>query len=469
MIVTRRRFVKTLGSVVFLASLQGKLSFGRSSLQLESFDSGTRIVREVAESLTGRGRSILEAYPPGSEIYLWLLSLFPEGVRIAGIELGMALGVGEHPKKIDSFAPQDLLHWCISQYPKRSYRAIMIGSPNGAIAHIAALLEAPFLCSSFGISFRRPQIKPEDLERYHQFGQAIIERLKGKVPGFEIINHYDPIHDRNLVKFVNRIRLKLRVIPQEYRAFIRENLEDQGTVILVNCRYPWWQYQIGEGIYVQIGGLGGISSEEFVARWPLEAPLVRRPESEWGCPQDFADSVREFCSSAHIRLLEVALDHPEHYSLLAYQAYLRCQNVRREEILIDCFNHQNPRTNIITGIPGLWVPFNTTDSLEFARGFMKDKKFKKIYFTVLPSFAQTPDTPPLKEWFKAFQGRGELKLLGVNPRTFPADPLAPFGLVREMRRLRYYYRLPKRLTLSVEDFQKLLTEFTPARSALRTP
>jgi hypothetical protein len=62
---------------------------------VERFDSGTRVVREVAEALTGRGRSILECYPPGSALYLWFLSLLPEELRIAGIEWGMALGGGE--------------------------------------------------------------------------------------------------------------------------------------------------------------------------------------------------------------------------------------------------------------------------------------------------------------------------------------------------------------------------------------
>ena len=53
------------------------------------FDSGTRVVQEVAEALTGQGKSVLNCYPQGSDLFLGLLSLLPDNLRIAGIEWGI--------------------------------------------------------------------------------------------------------------------------------------------------------------------------------------------------------------------------------------------------------------------------------------------------------------------------------------------------------------------------------------------
>jgi hypothetical protein len=306
------------------------------------------------------------------------------------------------------------------------------------IAHLAALLRAPFLTSSFGVSFARAKSDPDDLAAYQEFGRRLAEPILQSRSGeeFEVINHYDPLHDRNLVKYVNRLRIKLWELPQAYQEFILRNLAPQGKIILVSCNYRWLQYVLGERFFLQIGGLGGISPQEYLERWNLDLPLQERRESEWGCPEGFASSVREFAARRGIELVELGFAHPQEYSLLAYRAYLECEGVRKEVVFLDSFNHQNPRTNIQTGIPGLWLPFNTEDSLAFAREFLdlEGKRFKKIYLTVLPSFARSPDTPiagPLASSpIRPREGRGQARALGDLLSSFPGrypGPVPPSG------------------------------------------
>ncbi len=466
--LTRREFLKALGVGAIALALPphtiiiGAAAAGRGQrpgLRVERFDSGTRVVREVAEALTGRGESILECYPPGSQLYLWLLSLLPEDLRIGGVEWGMSLGVGNSPKSLEGFKVDSLCEWCVRQYPvrKQGYKAIMVGSPNGGIAHLAALLRAPFLTSSFGISFARPPIDPDDLKAYQEFGRGLAEMILQEGEEFEVINHYDPLHDRNLVKYVNRIRIKLLELPQPYQGFILENLSPQGRIILINCSYHWPQYMVTERFFLQIGGLGGVSPQEYLKRWDLDLPLQERRESEWGCPDGFASAVRDLAARRGIEVLEIGLSHPQEYSLLAYRAYLECEGSRREMVFLDSFNHQNPRTNVQTGLPALWLPFNTEDSLAFAREFLEGKEFKKIYLTVLPSFASSPDTPALERWLELASKHGELELLGISPRLFPADTLAPFRLVAQLQRLRQRYRLSKPLELDLSVLEKLMS------------
>jgi len=433
----------------------------RSAIMVESFDSGTRVVREVAEALSGNGNSILECYPLGSKLFLGLVSLFPESTRIAAVEWGMRLSVGNSRKKLEGFDVNCLPGWCVAQYPAtdRGYEAILIGSPNGGIAHLAALLHAPFLTTSFGLTFRRLPMEADDLESYHQTGKALAETLLAQSEGesFEVISHYDALHDRSLVKFVNFIRIKLLALPESYREFILDNLAPGGKLVLVNCSYSWPQYRIAERSFLQVGGLGGISPEAYLERWPLDLPVEVRRESEWGCPEAFAAAVMDFASQNGLEVLELQFEHPQRYSLLAYNAYLGSEGSREDEVFFDCFNHQNPRTNIETGIPGLWLPFNTEDGISFAGEFLRDKTFKRIYFTLLPSFAGSPDTAELKDWIELLSRHGELELLGINPRMFPSDPLAPFRFASDMKDLRQRYKLPTALQLDLSTLEELLS------------
>lgn len=459
----QRTILLALFLTLVVSSVLGVASQGtdqRLAIMVEGFDSGTRVVREVAEALTGKGRSILECYPPGSKLFLGLLSLLPESARIAAMEWGMRLSVGNSPKRLESFDVNSLPGWCVEQYPTtdRGYEAILIGSPNGGIAHLAALLRAPFLTTSFGLTFRHPPMEADDLESYHKTGKALAETILTMNEGesFEVISHYDALHDRSLVKFVNFIRIKLLELPPSYQGFILSNLAPGGKLVLIKCGYQWPQYGIAERAFLQVGGLGGISPSEYLERWPLDLPIETRRESEWGCPEAFVAAVKDFASEHGIEVIELSFDHPKAYSLLAYNAYLASDACRESEILFDCFNHQNPRTNIHTGIPGLWLPFNTEDSLAFAGEFLEGRTFDRIYFTLLPSFARSPDTARLNDWIELLAQHGELELVGVNPRAFPTDPLAPFRFANRLKALRKRYQLPAPLKLDLVTLEELL-------------
>lgn len=435
------------------------------------FDSGTRVVREVAEALTEKGKSILECYPPGSKLFLWLLHLFPEDLRIAGIEWGSSVSVGEPPKKLADFDAMRLPQWCLSQYhADHKYKAIVIGSPNGGVAHLAALLRAPFLTASFVLAIRHPAMNPDDVETYYATGEKLAAEIlaKSETTGFEVINHYDPLHDRSLVKYVNFLRIKLLELPKVYRNFILQNLAPDGKIILIDCSYPWPQYIVGERSYLQVGGLGEIPPREYLNRFVLDLPVEERRESEWGCPQGFACSVKDFAERHGIDVIEISYDHPQGYGLLAYRAYLACEGARRDELLLDCFNYQNPLTNIQTGIPALWLPFNTRDGLAFAKGFLIGKKFERIYLALLPSFARSPDTASIGDWENLLSSHGSLTLIGVDPHTFPADPLAPFRFAAGMKQLQEAKHGSRLLKISPTTLAELLDQkSTPVPSGVR--
>ena len=439
---------------------------GQAPVDVVAFDSGTRVVREIAETLTGTGRSILESYPHGSKIFLGLISLLPERARIAAIEWGMRRSLGYDAVRADDVSIDALAAWCVAQYPgTERYPVIVLGSPNGAVAHLASLLGAPFLTTSFGLAFRHPaihsEIDPDDLSGYQRTCQIVTERIvAGNADSgsdYEMICHYDPIHDRSMVQAAAFIRIKLRDLPACYRGFIRDRLARDGTLLLVDCTYSWPQIPIGERVFLQIGGLGAIAPAEYLQRWPANEPIELRRESEWGCPEAFASAVRSCAEANGIRLVTIARDHPAEYSLLAYAAYQMCDGVRKDTILIDCFNHQNPNTNITAGIPGLWLPFNTADGLTLVERALRDRTFDTIYFAPLPSFARSPDTVSLDVWAEFLASHGVLEWVGVRPDMYPADPLAPYRLVHDMASLCATSKLAAPLRLWIGQLETLLS------------
>ncbi|MCR4404735.1 MAG: hypothetical protein NUW06_05635 [Candidatus Acetothermia bacterium] len=428
-------------------------SRGPASLSPERFDSATRTVREVALALEGGGDGPGEVYPRGAGIFLRAVGLLPEAARIRAIEWGLARFLGRSSAQLRELDPATLTRWCISQYPSRPYRAIVVGSPSGAVAHLAALLGAPFLTSSFLLSFRH-RIAPDDIQSYREFGERVAARLLERHEEFEAINHYDPLHDRALIKHADLLRLRLVRLPEAYCQFIREHLARDGCLILISCTYPWPQYRLGERSFLQVGGLGGVSPEEFLRRWSLQQPLEERPESEWGCPPGLAQEVRRFARESRLELLELQLDHPQRYSLLAYRAYLAA-GAREDELMLDCFTYINPYTNLITAIPALWLPYNDRESFGFARRFVAERGFARIYLALATSFARCEDTVAFAEWARLLERKGQLELLGVDPRRYPADPWAPFAYRGKLARLREARAREERIHLEPRALQGL--------------
>ena len=455
--------MRQVGSATLLGCVAGllaaSLSCGGSAPAVESFDSGTRVVREVAEALSGEGRSILECYPWGSRAFLGIVSLFPDATRIALIEWGMRQSVG-HPARHAARVDVDALtRWCLAQYPDdRRYDAIVVGSPNGAVAHLAALLDAPFLTTSFGLTFRHPPIVADDMAAYLESAGPVVDAIRNANPddGYELIVHYDPLHDRSLVEVATFVRIKLTALPAAYVGFIAKHLAPGGRLILIDCTYPWPQSVLGENAFLQIGGLGGIAPEAYLERWPIERSVAVRRESEWGCPEGFAESVIQWAGRQGHDVLGVRFDHPWTYSLLAHDAYLACDGAHARQLLIDCFNHLNPRTNLATGIPALWLPFNTTEGPALVEAALSESSFERIRFAPLPSFADSPDTAPLALWYDLLGRYGPVELLGVDADLYPADPLAPFRFVDRMRALRRDLARARPLRLDVEKLASLV-------------
>jgi hypothetical protein len=84
-------------------------------------------------------------------------------------------------------------------------------------------------------------------------------------PNIKAIAHFDPIHDGWLTRTISHLRLKLIDLPVAYQGFIRKFLAPGGTILYLDCSAHWLQFHLSDRFSVQVGGWGGIPSEEFIS------------------------------------------------------------------------------------------------------------------------------------------------------------------------------------------------------------
>jgi hypothetical protein len=428
-------------------------------------------MRSVAAALRGR---FLDPFRLSALERLGLSAialLGPEPVRRA-VGYGVRFR-GTDPSWADRITTEGLARWAVSLYDGLDgpFDALLIGAPNGGVAHLAAALGAPFLSQHFLISFRDPT-HPDDIDTYFERGTALARRILRREPMVAVVNHYDPLHDRFLVRWVNHIRLKLLDLPEAYRTFIRRRLRPGGTLIFIDCRYLWLQYRVGPRHTFQVGGLGDVSDREFLegrpeieslrgapGGWSLpDLPLERQVESEWGAAPPLREVVEAFARANGYRFLALEGDHPEWYACLALDAHRRLSEREGREpqgVLVEMFTQSNPVAPLRSRLLPLWLPFNCADSLRFLRRMREHlPPDRPVLLTPIPNFVFTFDTAEWSAYQEALAGM-RVQILGVRRRLFPSDPAGMWRPAGALARWCREHPDPVRVRLSVEELERL--------------
>ncbi|RLE27570.1 hypothetical protein DRJ54_07615 [Candidatus Acetothermia bacterium] len=426
---------------------------GRPQLEPLPFDSAARAVGEVARALGGGGQGLLEPYPQLAAPFLRLLRHLPRGWRLAVVRWGMSFSLGYPSTAFSSWDPEEPFAHYVARYPPRTYDAVVLGSPSGGTAHLAALLGAPLLPPCYLLGARH-RIDSDDMDAYISTARAALQGME-RDEGVEAIVHYDPLHDRDLVANAALFRIRALDLPEAYREFIERHLRPGGTIVIAEDTYAWPQIALDDGIWFQIGGLGDVPPEEYLRRYPVGGEPASRRESEWGSPEAFVSAAEGFARENGFRVLRVSLPHPDRFSALAYRAY-RAAGAREGLAILDCFTTMDARFSKETGIAPLHLVFNTRDSFDFALGLLREESLRKVFLLLHPSYAAPEDLVLPGEWERALTELG-LEIEWVSdPRFLPDDPYHAFRAAGRLAALSREYRLPTPLSLPVEELESLL-------------
>lgn len=353
---------------------------------------------------------------------------------------------GLDPRRLENLSVDDLARERLRNYQRLvgPFPAVITGAALGASAHLALALGGPFLPQTF-VTTLRGGSQTGDARIYFQRSADLARRLAAENPGILTIQHYDPVHDGWMTRFVNHLRFKLVDLPPAYQAFIRRSLEPGGAVVFLDCGAQWLRYQVGERSLFQVGGWGEISAQEFLegsprldrycqasglhaCDWRLpEYPVAWGPESEWGCEPGLGEALQAFCEQEGYRFVRIRLPEPHDFSRLAFSAVARLLEHEGRPpagVFIEMFSQFDPHAVMQAGLLPVWLVFNTWDSLQFLTSMRPHfPQEKPVFFSPLSTFTLTPDLVPWESWIEALSGL-DWRNVGTRPSHYPADALA---------------------------------------------
>jgi hypothetical protein len=424
-------------------------------IPLESPESSSPIVtRSIANGLMGRTSESYQ-FPTWQKIALDILGILPQSVaRFTISHIESLTGLSYHV--LDHFQINDLITMRLSDYAALSgpFPAIIAGSAlSGATAYLSLALGGPFLPQAFVVSLKHGSMTGNVNEYLHR-SMDVALRIADENPNLLTIQHYDPIHDGWMTRFINHLRFKLLDLPSAYAEFIKSRLEPGGAVVYLDSQASWLRYRIGPHSVFQVGGWGGISPEEFLQGsdrirtytrnagmkymdWKLnEFPVERGPESEWGSEPGLDQALEIFCGNEGYHFIRISLPHPNDFSRLAFAAAQRLLEKEGRQpagVLVEMFSQFDAYSARESGLLPYWLIYNTIDSLENLKEMRSQfPKGKPVFFSPLATFSMTPDLVPWQDWEAALAGLDWVNI-GTRPSHYPADTRALVKWVKPLR------------------------------------
>lgn len=445
---------------------------------LESPESSSPIVtRSVSAGLKGRYCDPYQ-FADWQRFSLNLLGRFPQQVArfvISRFEKLAALD----PAMIKKINLEDLISERLSDYADlgTKFPCITIGSSlGGASAHLALALGGPFLPQPFVLTLRGGSPDGNVL-RYYQHAAKLAKQITESNPGILAIQHYDPVHDEWMTRYVNHLRLKLLSLPNSYARFIENYLIDGGAVCYLDCQARWLRYRTSERTFFQVGGWGDITPEEYIygsgrltdycrkmglihGNWQLpDFPLEIGPESEWGSEPEMLLKVQDFCYRKGFQFIHIQMNDPDDFSRLAYRSVellLAKEGRKASGTLIEMFSQFDATAVQLSGLLPLWLVFNTHRSRDFLISMLPTfDPDLPVFFSPLITFTPTPDIVSWSGWEDCLSGFNWINL-GARKSHYPADALRLTSWSKPLRDWVNLNQRPLRTVLTGEELISLV-------------
>ncbi|MEB3372175.1 hypothetical protein [Saccharopolyspora mangrovi] len=448
----------------------------RADRAVASFDSATGMLRALSSCLAGRDAPALGAAPRAA---VPVLSALLGGVNRLPAPLAdrvyAASGVGEAvpPDRLADIDADDLAEWIVEHYPRRRYPVVFVGSSNGALIHLAAALDAPWLPQTLLIPVRRSGVDRDDPASELEAGRAPGRELLRTNPELVLHHMHDPNQDRLMIAGMSYFRVKWRRLPMAYRRFIREHLAPDGVVVTAECGLDWPVTRVDDRHVFQFGALGGADEQEyftggprvreFLRRygsehgcWNPPRPDERRPEAEWGFEPQLLDDL----DALGFPLRRLQFSHPEDLSPAVaglHRSWYAAHELPTDRLLVETFLLLEPHWALRTGSVPFWLTFNAGRSPETLREHLDAVGYEEIRMLLFSHGTESIGLAPIETW-QHLVGRARRSgtLLGADPKAYPRDFA---GLVRAHRELT---RVPTRSAPPTMSFRE-------AESVLRGP
>jgi hypothetical protein len=455
--------------------------------EIAGFDSASAMVVALARFLHGQ-----DTPPLGKPVFR---ALRPVAGAVARLPVGARQNIysvfsgaeGRAPAEIARFDADAVARTIAGVYPWRRYPVVMIGSSNGALTHLCAALQVPWLPQTMLLPVRQRGISPDDPQRAaHAFDRAA-RGLLDRNPDLVLHHMHDPNQDRLTLRRMAYFRVKRTHLGAGYEEFLAGNLAPGGTIVLAECGQRWPATTMGERHLFQFGAIGGMAPEEYrddsprvadylrryhapVERWQAPAADTEVPEAEWGFEPALRDDVAAFAARRGYRVLRLRFDEPEDVSPLVadlYRQWYRKRGLPGDRLVVDSFMLLDPWWTLRTGAVPYWTAFPVRPSLDNLHRYLDGADaYDRLNLGLFCHGVDSVGMVTAGQWREVLdRARVDGAFAGVSPRLYPSDPRTFFGFQRALRALPERHPLPEPLPL--ESFTTFLNDRADAYPRVR--
>jgi hypothetical protein len=388
-----------------------------------SFDSASVLHAATAAALRGQGfphlgngRVAAAAVRAGGRLPWPVL-------RRIYTRIGAAEGID--PRRLGEVDMAAVAHLFTSAYPRRSYPGALLGSSNGALTHLAAALQVPWLPGTVLVPVARTGDpgRPTDALRFgERVAPALLERN-----GDVVLHHmHDQVQDELMVAQMAYFRLKWNALPEAYAAFLAGSLAPGSPVVLLEDRSRWPVVRVGERHVFQTGAQGGVEPQDYLDRPHTPRPDGAAAEAEWGAEPDFGAAVARWCTDHGHPLVRLAYPGPQ-APAHAVATVLRDWYVGRGEagdrLLVPSFILGDPWRAVNAAAVPFWTFFAVQPALRALEAHLASgPPYRVVDILLFQHGVRSAGIATPQEWVRAVRRHGATaRLVALDPRRFPHD------------------------------------------------
>jgi hypothetical protein len=416
-----------------------------------SFDSASAFLESLARALHGKDFPYLGQSRFKVPLVLASRALPPPLRRRA---YAIASGrEGVPPDRLGEIDLERVAGWVAGRYPERSAPAVLLGSSNGAVTHLAAACGIPWLPQTLLIPVRRPGVDPRDYRAAAEFGVRHGPALLDANPDVELHHMHDANQDALSASQMAYFRVKWRRLPEAYRQFLGRHLQPGAPLVVVRDTSAWPVTRYGDRHVFQTGAQGGMTPDEY-----LDAPGVPEPddtaaEAEWGFADALLGSARAWAEGAGHPVVEIRYGHPQHPAAAvagATRAWLRGRGEPAERLLVSSFVVHDPWRTLTSASVPFWTFFPVRSAADDLAAHLDTSAYDDIDIMLFSHGVESRGLADAATWQRlADRARRRGRLLGVDARAFPADFPVFVRYAKELRSLPD--AAPAWLPMTVED------------------
>ena len=311
------------------------------------------------------------------------------------------------------------------RYPKRRYPAILIGASNGALVHLAAAMQVPWLPDTVLVPVDHvgDTDRPDDAM---EFGRSVAPALLDRNPDVVLHHMHDQLQDVLMAQRMSYFRVKWARLPEAYAKFIDDHLTAGGTVVLINDQSSWPVTRIGPRHVFQAGGRGGAPPEAFMARPHTPTPDDEAAEAEWGLDPDFGDHVQTWSRQQGLRYAQIGFDGPQAPAAAVATVMREWYHARGEaadRLVVPCFILGDPWQTISAGAVPFWLHFAVQPALQALEAYLdKAEPFSDANVFLFEHGASSPGIATPQEFERVIRRHGaRAHFDGLDRKRFPHD------------------------------------------------